>query len=352
MCTGLRFFTLIRYRYLIMKCVNNEQANAELERIASRAARSCHKAGERLFSEGDAADCIYFIESGRVSIFIEKFATREEIQTLGPGEFLGEMAVFFNNRRTASATILEDAALLCLSKSEFLDLVNTDYAIAERIGQICATRSEDLILKEKLIDATGLSRKHLHLGIKGDPSLRESAMTRERHESVVDQALPDLLCRFEDLMINRCVYQVFIGFNNGEIRISSILDPFSEELHPAKRLLDDTYLDRHFPRIDYDLKANLIKSLYQTVQSNGFFSEIQPHLQKAFNNYYENWRPLSSVEVAKTISKLSLLRSIPNYYVRNATISIIKDTIHLQFNCDGTHVVSSEGYQRFLDENL
>ena len=26
--------------------------------------------------------------------------------------------------------------------------------------------------------------------------------------------------------------------------------------------------------------------------------------------------------------------------------------IHMQFNCDGTHIVSAENYDRFLEENL
>jgi len=38
--------------------------------------------------------------------------------------------------------------------------------------------------------------------------------------------------------------------------------------------------------------------------------------------------------------------------VRNLSINIVKDAIHMQFNCDGTHIVSTIGYERFLEENV
>jgi len=53
----------------------------ELDQGEWEAIRSCgelksYPAGERIFLEGDEADYIYFIDSGRVSVFIEKFSTR------------------------------------------------------------------------------------------------------------------------------------------------------------------------------------------------------------------------------------------------------------------------------------
>jgi hypothetical protein len=262
------------------------------------------------------------------------------------------MAVFFNGKRTASAATREDATLLGIAKQAFLELMESEREIAEKIQRLLSRRNEELILKEKLIDATGLSGKHLHIGIKGDPSLRESALTRERYESEVDRIMPELVPCLEDLLLNRCVYQIFIGFNSGEIRVSTILDPFSEEFHPARRLLDDAYVDRHFPVIGYEDKAEVIKGLYRSLRQHPFFSGLPGHLQTVFGNYYAGWQPLSPQDIARTISRLPLLRGIPNYYVRNATISLIKDAIHMQFNCDGAHIVSAEDYQRFLEENL
>ena len=329
-----------------------ELSNEDLDKIKALAVKKTYPAGTRVFSEGDAADYLYFIDSGKVSIFIEKFNSKEEIQTLGAGEFFGEMAMFFNNTRTACAAAKEDTTFLSVAKKEFLSLMESERAIADKINKMLTQRNEELILREKLIDVTGLDIKHLHIGIKGDPSLRESAMTRERHESEVDKILPQLVPHLEDLLINRCAYQIYIGFNNGEIRISTILDPFSEEFHPAKRLLDQAYIDRHFPLVSFEEKAEVIRHLYQSLHQEQFFKKIPESLQNIFSKFYKDWRPVQAKDIARTLSSLTTLRAIPDYYVRNATISIIKDAIHMQFNCDGAHIVSAEDYERFLKENL
>jgi len=42
------------------------------------------------------------------------------------------------------------------------------------------------------------------------------------------------------------------------------------------------------------------------------------------------------------------LHSIHNGYLRNITISMIRDIIHMHFNFDGTHIASAEDYERFF----
>jgi len=330
----------------------SELTPEEFHKIRSRSSSKTCQSGERLFSEGDASDFIYFIDSGRVSVFIDKFNFKEELQILGPGDCFGEMAVFNNDRRTASTSTLEETRFNVLAKDDFLDLMATDQDISRKIMSLLNARNEELVLKEKLIDASGMRGRQMHIGIKGDPSLRESAMSRERYESAVDKILPQLVPRLEDMLLNRCVYQIYLGFNNGEVRVSTILDPFGEEFHPAIRLVDDAYVERHFPKIDYDRKVGLVQKMYETVRGDAYFAELPGHLNKGFTRYFENWQPVSREEIARTISRLPQLREIPNFYVRNFTISIVKDAIHMQFNCDGSHIVSACGYDQFLKENL
>lgn len=324
----------------------------DFDKIKSLAVRQEYKKGEQIFSEGDTADYIYFIESGRVSVFIQKFTVQEEIGVLGPGEYFGEMAFFYKDKRTASVVALTDTALLSVGKNVFLELVRTDRAIASKISNILARRNEELILRESLVDITGVKGKHFHLSIKGDPSLRETTFTRERYESVVDKVLPLLQPRLEDLLINRCVYQIYVGFNNGEVRTSSIFDPFNEEIHQANKLVDEAYIGRHFSEVEYEEKVSMLKRLYGAVAGDPIFGKLPDHFKKIFSSYFKNWKPVTQGEIANTISRLTSLRSIPNYYLRNFTISMARDAIRMQFNCDGTHIVSAEDYQRFIEENL
>jgi CRP-like cAMP-binding protein len=324
----------------------------EVEKIRRLGTRVAFEANAQIFQEGDEADFLYFVDSGQASLYIEKFNTRIEIQKAVPGDWFGEMAVYSGGHRTASAITVEDTAFLQVSKADFHGMLAEEPEIEQKIRDIINSRNEKLVLDEKMVCMAGGEGRDMHIGIKGDPSLRESAMERPRYESVVDRFLPQLTTCFEDLLLNRTVHRLQIGFNNGEIRLSTLLDPFAEEFHPALRLLDASYVERHFPKVDYQRKADIIRSMYRTISENGFFAELPQHLLHGFSEYFDKWDPMPADKISKTISQFPLLRSIPNFYVRSITINTLKDAIHMQFNCDGTHIVSARGYERFLEENI
>ncbi len=329
-----------------------ELTSSDFDKIKALAVTQNYKKDDLIFSEGDTADYVYFIESGRVSVFIQKFTAREEIATLGPGEYFGEMAVMCKDKRTASVAALTDTTVFSIDRSAFLELLKANSTLAYRINSILAKRNEELLLKESLVDIIGIKGKNFHISIKGDPSLRETTFTRERYESVVDKVLPLLAPRLEDLLLNRCVYQVFVAFNSGEVRTSSIFDPFNEEIHQANKLADEAYVERHFSKVAYEEKVLMLRRIYRAIAGDRIFGRLPDHFKKIFSLYYENWKPVMPEEVTNTISRLTALRNIPNYYLRNFTMSVTRDAIRMQFNCDGTHIVSAEDYQRFIEENL
>ena len=332
--------------------VSQKLTDEDFEKIRAHAVQRRYRNGELIFSEGDTADYVYFIESGKVSVFIQKFGMQEEICVLGSGAYFGEMALLSKDTRNASVSAVTDTSLLGIDKNEFLELIRADRTFADKIRGIFAKRNEELILRENLVDITGIKAKHLHVGIRGDPSLRETVFTRERYESIVDKVLPLLEPRLVDLLTNRCVYQISMAFNSGEIRTSSIFDPFSEEVHPAGKLVDEAYADRHFAKVTYEEKALMIKHLYKVVSDAPVFERLPAPMRNIFGSYYRNWEPVTPSDISNTIAKLSSLRSIPNYYLRHLTISTVQDAIRMQFNCDGTHIVSAEDYRRFIEENL
>ncbi len=334
------------------KSVFHELTPEEHERIRKHTTSKTFAKGQVIFRERDKADCMYYIESGRVSVRIRKFADEVEIATLGPGDYFGEMAFFSNNRRNASIVALTDVSLLRQEKNDFLNIMNTDHAIAAKIKETLARRKEEHLLREKLVDITGMAGKSLHISIVGDPSMKETTFTRERYISVVDKVLPRLVPRLEDLLLNRCVFQVYVGFNNGEVRTSTVLDPFGEEIHQARKLVDDAYLNRHFSKMSYEEKTSMLKRVYAMIASDPVFRGLESECRKIWGRYYETWKPLSPGDITNTLSRLATLRSIPNYYLRNITLGITHDAIRMQFNCDGTHIVSAEDYQRFIEENL
>lgn len=312
-----------------------------------------HQKGELIFSDGDNADHIYFIESGSVSIFIEKFTHQEEISALGPGEYFGEMAFFSGDKRSASASALIDTTLLCVNKDSFLKLFESDKEIADKINQVFSKRNHELSFKEHLSTGKpGGDNAAFQIGIKGDPSLRFSAFSRERYDSVVDKIIYDLQPRLYDLLINRSACEIFIHCNSGEVHIRTVLDPLNGDIHPASKLLNIGYIERHFPIIGYDEKSRMIKHIYSAIGNDASFSHLPERFRETLQSSFIDWEPVAPRKIAETLSKLSLLRKIENFYLRNFSISTIQDTIRMQFNCDGTQIVNAHGFQSFLEQNL
>jgi hypothetical protein len=325
---------------------------ADIEEIKSRAVRQTFSKGQLVFAEGDQVDWFYIIEQGRFGIFIDKQGKQEHISELGPGDYFGEMAIFNRARRLASVVALQDAELLAIDQEVFLQLLNSHRAIADKINVMLSRRNEELVLRENLIDTTGLRGNNLHISIKGDPSIRESAFSRGRYQSVVDGILPELVCSLEELLLYRCVYKVFIAFNSGEVRLNSVFDPFYEETHTADKLVDRSYIERHFPCLSYRQKTELITGLYTFVMDDDTYASLPQHWKNVYRRSHENWQPIEPLEIAGVLQKLVELRNIQNFYLRNFSLSMVHNAIRLQFNCDGTHIVSTEDYQRFVEENL
>lgn len=324
----------------------------DFNKLKRHAVRHEYTSGSIIFAESDIADHMYFIESGNVSIRIQDFTKQKEVRVLGPGEHFGEMAFFNGDKRSATVVVVKDATLLSLDRNAFIGLYETDHDIAEKIDKIRFQRNVELKSEETLIEADGNSKNGVYIGIKGDPSLRESAFTRDRYESVVDQYLPLLRPQLYDLLLNRCAYEVAIHFNSGELHIRTVFDPFNIEVHPASKLVNKGYIERHFQPMGYEEKTELVRRIYEFMANDPSFNRLPDPINKGLRKSYSNWQPVSPVEITRVLSKLPLLRKIQNFYIRNFTISTIRDAMRMQFNCDGTHIVSAENYMTFIQENL
>lgn len=79
--------------------------------MTSASARRTFAPGARIFSEGDAPDVAYLIESGRIEIWTCQGPRRLTLSYLGAGEILGEMAVIDRAPRSASADALTEVVV-------------------------------------------------------------------------------------------------------------------------------------------------------------------------------------------------------------------------------------------------
>ncbi|MDQ2855217.1 MAG: DUF1003 domain-containing protein [Acidobacteriota bacterium] len=77
--------------------------------------------GTPLFRTGDKGDAMYLIERGRVRISVrDKDKQQITLAELARGDFFGEMAIIDGKRRSADATVTQDARFAILSRENFL----------------------------------------------------------------------------------------------------------------------------------------------------------------------------------------------------------------------------------------
>ena len=100
-----------------------------LQAVSVLAREQRHKAGDVLMLEGEPGDELYVIVEGTVRI--QK--GDRTIRSMGPGGFLGEIALVERRPRSATATAVSEVTLLVLHQHEFDRLLETMPAVHRRV---------------------------------------------------------------------------------------------------------------------------------------------------------------------------------------------------------------------------
>lgn len=97
--------------------------------------------GEVLFRENEPGSVIYIIQSGVVRVSKRVGDQDKTLAMLGPGEFVGEMAILNTKPRTATATVVEGPAKCLLIDAQTLEtMVKKNTEIALRLVKKLARR--------------------------------------------------------------------------------------------------------------------------------------------------------------------------------------------------------------------
>jgi CRP/FNR family transcriptional regulator, cyclic AMP receptor protein len=94
------------------------------------------KAGSTVFREGDEADELFVIKSGKVRIQIGNRTLTE----LGPDTIFGEMALIDNEPRSATAIAVTDVELVPVGEKQFLFLVSQTPYVALKVMRVLVQR--------------------------------------------------------------------------------------------------------------------------------------------------------------------------------------------------------------------
>ncbi len=211
---------------------------------------------------------------------------------------------------------------------------------------------EQLVLRESIVSAVGLNARSVQIALRGDPSLRETSLERKKYSGPVDEIMPELQQGLQEMLLNRGVFRIFLACNSGEVRTYSIFDPLRMEIHEGRKLTDPEYVDRHFPPLAYGDKIGLMRKLYDYLLELEDLQKMPAHWRRIFARRHADWQPMQPETLKSVIASFKVLRQLPDLYLRNVTLCIVQDLVRLQFNCDGTQIISAEHYKQFMEENF
>jgi CRP/FNR family cyclic AMP-dependent transcriptional regulator len=100
--------------------------------------------GEIIVRQGEKGDCMYVIQKGEVEVVREEGGTEARLAVRGAGDFIGEMAIFEQDVRSATVRALGQARILTIDKKNFLRRIHEDPSLAYRMVQIMSRRIREL----------------------------------------------------------------------------------------------------------------------------------------------------------------------------------------------------------------
>jgi CRP-like cAMP-binding protein len=107
----------------------------ELTAVAEVAVPRSFDAGEAVFREGDQSSTCYVVRSGRARAIREHDDGRQiTLATFGPGDIFGELAMFDDERRSATVDATEDLAVLAIAGPDMRRLMRAHSEIAVKLA--------------------------------------------------------------------------------------------------------------------------------------------------------------------------------------------------------------------------
>jgi CRP/FNR family transcriptional regulator len=92
------------------------------------------EAGEAVFREGDQSDTCYIVHTGRARAVREHSDGRTiTLATFGPGDIFGELAIFDDDRRSATVESLEETHVVAILSSDMRRLLRQHPDIAVKL---------------------------------------------------------------------------------------------------------------------------------------------------------------------------------------------------------------------------
>ncbi len=152
---------IIIERILFLKRISifSSLSSYELRKIAEVVAEEEFESGEVIFSEGEFGESMYLVVDGKISIFTGRAPAIKVLASFDKGNFFGEMGLYDDKPRAASAIADVHSRTLVLRKGEFCDLISEFPMVAlgimkELSNRIRATNKKLDLIEKNIVDSS------------------------------------------------------------------------------------------------------------------------------------------------------------------------------------------------------
>jgi CRP/FNR family transcriptional regulator, cyclic AMP receptor protein len=180
-----------------------------------------------IFTQGDAADAVFYIQKGKVRLTVVSKTGREAtIGILSEGNFFGEGALAGQALRMGSAAAMTDCELLRVDKKAMMDALHREHAFSDLFVEYLLARN--IRYEEDLVDQLfNSSEKRLarlllmlaHFGKEGTPETVIPKISQETLAAMVGTTRSRV-----SFFMNRFRKLGFIHYNGGLQVHSSLLN--------------------------------------------------------------------------------------------------------------------------------
>jgi len=109
------------------------------------------KRKEAIFSQGDPAKNVLYIQKGGARLSVVNEAGKEAVvAVLGPGDFFGEGCLAGQSLRIGTATAVAPTTVLVIEKNEMIRVLHVEHAFSDRF--ISYMLSRNIRIEEDLVD--------------------------------------------------------------------------------------------------------------------------------------------------------------------------------------------------------
>jgi CRP/FNR family cyclic AMP-dependent transcriptional regulator len=110
-----------------------------------------HPTNQRIFSQGDPADAVFYIQEGKVKLTVVSNNGKEAIiAVLESGDFLGEGCLTVQPLRMATATAMSSCSIMRLEKAAMIRVLHDEPAFSEMFVAYLLSRT--IRIEEDLVD--------------------------------------------------------------------------------------------------------------------------------------------------------------------------------------------------------